>query len=90
MIASEQLLDDNLKSALTNSSLNLRLISIPNCVKKIYCHISKDSIRPFIPKTLRRKFFKSFHNLSHPSMRASVRLVKSKGVWPSINKDCRD
>ncbi|GFS47943.1 transposon Ty3-I Gag-Pol polyprotein [Nephila pilipes] len=29
------------------------------------------------------------HNLAHPGIKATTKLLKSKFVWPSINKDAR-
>lgn len=46
--------------------------------------------RPFVPKLLRPAVFQSFHNLSHPGIRATQKLVTSRFVWPQINRDYRD
>ena len=43
--------------------------------------------RPFVPTNLRRLVFNSLHSLSHPGIRATLHLVTSKYVWPSIKKD---
>lgn len=37
----------------------------------------------------RRNVFNSLHNLSHPGIRASARLVSERYVWPSMQRDCR-
>ena len=40
-----------------------------------------------MPKSFRRKIFSMIHNLSHPSIRATVQLVTDIFVWHSMNKD---
>lgn len=32
-------------------------------------------------------FFYNFYSFSHPGIRVSAKLVSSKFIWPSINKD---
>ena len=53
----------------------------------MYCDHSHGRIRPYIPKTFRRDIFNKFHNLSHPGIRATTKLITSQVVWPGINKD---
>lgn len=38
---------------------------------------------------MRRRIFDALHNMAHPSIRASMRLVATRYVWPGVNKDCR-
>lgn len=33
--------------------------------------------------------FLNFHNLSHPGIKGSLRLIKSRYFWPNIDKDIR-
>ena len=42
-----------------------------------------------MPPSFRRQVFDSLHSLSHPDIRAPQRLITSRYVWPSINKDVR-
>ena len=37
----------------------------------------------------RRTVFKSLHDLSHPGVRATQKLITSRFVWPGINSDVR-
>lgn len=88
-LAEEQATDDELKKALTNSSLKLDKIYIPGSKTIIMCDTSTGRPRPFLTPSFRRKHFNIIHNLSHPGARASARLVAERFVWPSMNKDCR-
>ncbi|KAL4104799.1 hypothetical protein QTP88_020075 [Uroleucon formosanum] len=72
----------------TNSGLKIELVNIPTTDVKIYCDVSTGTARPFLVKVFRRKMFDSLHNLSHPGVRVTVKLIKKRFVWPSLNKDC--
>lgn len=91
-LAKAQESDDELKELLLsqNSSLEFELIPILGSNCSLYCDTSTKTKRPFIPVGFRKAVFQSVHNLSHPGIKATVRLATSKFVWPSINKDIRD
>ena len=74
---------DAAKSSITN----LRWKTVQFGDVQLLCDISTGRPRPFMPKFFRRKIFDMIHNLSHPSIRATVQLVTNKFVWHSMNKD---
>lgn len=88
-IAETQENDNDLADAHKNSSLVLRKIKLPNATTKIFCDISTDRVRPFIPSTCRRNVFNAIHGLSHPGVRASTKLIGDRFVWPNIRKDVK-
>jgi cleavage and polyadenylation specificity factor subunit 1 len=45
--------------------------------------------RPYVPGPLRLQVFQSVHDLSHPGIKATARLVAQRFVWPGMRKDCR-
>lgn len=53
----------------------------------LYCDTSCIQPRPFVPSALRRSVFHHLHDLSHPGVKGSVRLVKTRYFWPSMDKD---
>lgn len=55
----------------------------------LYCDVSTDTARTFVTKPFRRQVFQSLHGLSHPGMKASLKLVAQRYIWPSMNKDCK-
>ena len=55
----------------------------------IYYSLYNGVMRPFIPLSLRKTFFKKVHNLSHPGVKATVKLVTSKYTWPGCSRDVR-
>ena len=71
-IARAQQADEELRELLTSdNSLTLKKLRIDNTDTAIYCDISTEEIRPYVPKTLRKAIFDTVHNLSHPSGRVT-------------------
>lgn len=57
--------------------------------KKIWCEVSSIAPRPFISKQLRKKVFEELHNIAHPGVKASLRLIKARYFWPNMDRDIR-
>ena len=53
----------------------------------LWCDVSTDSIRPYIPEAYRKEVFQQMHNMSHPGIKNTVKLMTSKFVWRDIKKD---
>ncbi|KYB29887.1 hypothetical protein TcasGA2_TC034537 [Tribolium castaneum] len=70
-----------------STALKLKLFTVPGSEKQIYCDDSNRRIRPFIPKTSRYELFKHFHGMAHPGIKANIKLLTDRFVWPGINKD---
>lgn len=89
-LAKSQATDSELKNLLQNgSSLSLTKISPPEAKSAIYCDVSTGKPRPYLTPSFRRTAFNQLHNLSHPGIRATTRLVSERFVWPSMKRDCR-
>ena len=86
-LASAQSTDDELNDCRFSSSLQLRDMFFPGCDQPIICDFSATNPRPFIPQPLRRAIFNQVHNLSHPSVRATRKLISTRYVLPSMNQD---
>lgn len=69
--------------------LEFRMVALPMCDTELLCDISTGTPRPYVPEPYRRKVFDTLHRLSHPGIKASQRLLTTKFVWPSINRDVR-
>ncbi|GBN35609.1 hypothetical protein AVEN_180751-1, partial [Araneus ventricosus] len=48
--------------------------------------VSTRRCRPVVPKEFRRLIFETFHNLSHPGVKATVKLVGDRFLWPDYKK----
>ncbi|KAJ8721092.1 hypothetical protein PYW08_006557 [Mythimna loreyi] len=82
--------DPELQGLLLNgTALKLKKIAGSTHIS-VYCDTSTQLPRPYITPTLRKEAFNSLHNLHHPGMSATVRLVTQHFVWPGIRKDCRE
>lgn len=73
-----------------DSSLQLKLVQIPGIKVSIFCDVSTRAARPFITKDFRKAAFNTIHGLSHPGVKATVKSVTQRYVWPSVRTDCRD
>lgn len=70
-------------------SLRLQLVPHPFVPGSLWCDMSAAAPRPFVPAAFRRAVFHSLHDICHPSIRATQRLITQRYVWPSINADVR-
>ena len=71
------------------SSLHLKEMLIPGTTTPITCDVSTSAARPFLTRQFRKAAFNAVHRLSHPGVKATVKLVTQRFVWPSIKADCR-
>jgi hypothetical protein len=46
--------------------------------------VSSGVMRQFVPKPLREEVFTAIHNLAHPGVRATRRLIASRYLWPGL------
>ena len=88
-IAAAQREDAEIERIRHYTSLNVQSIPLPASDESILCDVSRGSPRPLVPALLRRTVFDALHGLSHPGIRASAKLVATRFVWPSVNKDVR-
>jgi hypothetical protein len=51
--------------------------------------ISRNVFRPLVPVALREQVMSSMHNLAHPGVEATVKLVSAKFCWPKMAKQVR-
>ena len=91
-IAEAQKDDPEVKQLLGSSStaLSLKPTSIPGTGIKIICDFSTSTPRPFVPIQLRKSVFNSIHNLAHPGIRGTRKMVKERYIWPNIDKDLNE
>lgn len=90
-LAKDQQSDLELKEYLDNkveTGLDLKFMSFPAFDAQLVCDTKNDSLRPFITLAFRKPVFESVHNLSHPGTKATLKMLKERFVWPSMQKDC--
>jgi hypothetical protein len=69
------------------TGLRLQQIPFGDVGDTLLCDVSTGHPRPVVPSSFRRQAFDVTHGLSHPSIRATGRLVASKFVWRHMRKD---
>ena len=89
-IATDQEKDSELQKLMENTSLKMKKVEIPGTSLRLYADISTDNIRPYIPPNHRYSLFRHIHDMSHPGIRASQQLMRSRFIWNGINKDVRN
>ncbi|GFX62972.1 gag-pol polyprotein [Trichonephila clavipes] len=68
--------------------LEIKKVNMPDSNALLYCDISTKSIRPFIPIQYRKQIFDTFHNLSHPGIAPTNKLISTRFIWSKLNKNC--
>lgn len=79
----QALVNDEKRTA--SSHYKLEKISLPD--GDIYCEVSTGKNRPYVPSELRKEIFNKLHNIAHPGVRASRKLINTRYFWPNQNKD---
>ena len=80
---------DEINNFLKTSKLKFKSICIGGSAK-LLCQNDENTMRPFVPKTMRRAIFDSIHNLSHPSIRSTRKLICDRYFWPEMNKQINE
>lgn len=88
-LAREQQQDTYILQVLNSDDTDVAVkkIILPGSSSFIFCNISNDRIRPYLPEKFRRIAFDTVHNLSHPGTRTTRKLVQDRFYWPSMNRD---
>lgn len=88
-LAQQQEVDEQLETIKNAPEYSMKLKKIQWGINhtSIYCEISGESIRPYIPVKLREKVFRLFHEPAHPSAKISDRLIRQRYVWPEMHRD---
>ena len=55
----------------------------------LFCDMSTPHPRPFLPLPCRKSVFQLLHNISHPGVRGTLRLIKARYFWPNMDRDIR-
>ena len=52
----------------------------------LYDESISGKLRPLVPSGHRRIIFNNIHNLSHSSIKATIRMIADRYVWPDMKK----
>lgn len=87
-IAQQQ--DQEVGNLMKQANLQMKMVEIPGTDCSLLCETSTAQARPYLPKEFRMTAFQRIHNLSHPSIRTTRKLMAQKFFWPELNKDVGD
>nr|VZH98171.1 unnamed protein product [Spirometra erinaceieuropaei] len=82
--------------SLQHTSLKLEAIPLSTTRGTILCDVSRGASRPVVPSEIRRDVFAALHNLPHPGIRTTQRLVSERDaailrdVMSNVSKDILD
>lgn len=86
-LAAAQERDPVIPQLMEQSNIALKKIALPTTGNYIYCETSTRNIRPYLPIDFRRIAFNTVHNISHPGIRTTRKLMQGRYFWPSMNAD---
>ena len=69
------------------TSLKLCERAIPSSGLLLLGDTSTGKFRPVIPNSLQTTIFERMHNLSHPGIKATQKLIGERFVWPNMRRD---
>ena len=58
-------------------------------INDIYVEKCEGHVRPFLPKQMRTEMFNRLHNMGHPGIKNSQRLISKHFVWPFMRRDIK-
>ena len=58
--------------------------------EEIWCDNTLSYPRPFVTAENRREIFEGLHNLSHPGVRGTLRLIGDRYYWPKMKKQIKE
>ncbi|KAK4472135.1 hypothetical protein MN116_000433 [Schistosoma mekongi] len=82
--------DNDLHHELSTTTLKLETKTIGKGKNTLICDSSTGTARPIVPKSYRRIIFDTLHNLSHPGVRATSKLIAQRFCWPRMNKNIKE
>lgn len=74
----------------SQTGLELKPMHISQAGLELMCDVSTGNVRPYVPKTFRLSIFSELHNLAHPGVKATTRMIRERFVWKDLNKDVRN
>jgi len=88
-LSAKQVEDNELKIIISSEEvpLKLRKLTFEASHSPIFCEVSEESIRPYIPANMRKNVFDFYHNSAHPGARVTDRIIRQHYVWPNMHRD---
>jgi hypothetical protein len=71
--------------ATKSSSLSVRTVQVEGA--SLLCDVARGITRPLVPLEDRPAVFHAIHNVAHPGIRATKRMLSARFVWKGVGKD---
>jgi hypothetical protein len=68
-----------------SSSLSVRTVQVEGA--SLLCDVALGITRPLVPQEDRPAIFHAIHNMAHPGIRATKRMVTAHFVWKGVGRD---
>jgi cleavage and polyadenylation specificity factor subunit 1 len=86
-IAQAQQNDEEMKTLVIEGKLTeIELREPDGKINRIIVNNDRPTPRPYIPASLRRQIFDAFHNLAHPGIKTTKKIISEKFTWPNMKK----
>ena len=88
-LAQKQEQDEELRSIRESPDfpLSMKRIQWGPTHTTLYCEMTGEAIRPYIPASLRDRVFHLFHDAAHPGPKVTDRVIRQRYVWPNMHRD---
>lgn len=89
-LAAEQSTDPTLQMLLNASSttgLQLKPLKMSSNTTAVICDISTTIVRPYVPASMQKQIFLQLHNLAHPGVKATMKLISTRFVWQNLARN---
>lgn len=80
-------LDQILNKPSASSKCKLELVKFDEENISLWCETANGKFRPYIPSSMRKEIYTKLHELSHPGIKTTRKLVRERYFWPEMNKD---
>src|SRR6201990_2210229 len=71
------------------TSLHLQSLHLPGIARPLVCDTFTGPPKPLVPSSFRKQVFRSLHDLAHPGISATQKLVASRFVWSNMQSDLK-
>ena len=70
-------------------SLKFKCIEWGSDHNRVFCDLTGEALRPYIPKPLRKRVFDLFHGPAHGSAKVMDQVIRKRYVWPNMHRDIK-
>ena len=89
LLAHDQQQED-LSNDLADTSLILDRVQLQGSSRRLLCDVSTGRLRPVFPSAWRRHVFHLLHDLHHPGVSTSVKIISQRFVWRNMVTDVKN